>query len=183
MKTNILARTAVAVTAAAIATTITAGAATTRLVKYNAGSMTVARNASGWCWTSSIASTRTDAYRCMAGNEIYDPCFTRGTSSVVCPENLVNNSGLALKLTKPLPPPASPLAAQPWAMVLAGRKTCNRGTGTIDPNYPFYCQGIEGACSSPNRSTSGKELFAACSATPEAKTKKLSHWVVTAVYE
>src|SRR5215831_8642310 len=31
---------------------------------------------SGDCWTESIAVDRPEAWRCAAGNAIYDPCFT-----------------------------------------------------------------------------------------------------------
>jgi hypothetical protein len=160
-----------------------ANAATTAIVRYSASSMRVTGHAQGYCWTSSIASNRSDAYRCMVENAIYDPCFTRNASSLVCPQNLVQNTGLALKLTKPLPPAASPQAAQPWAMVLAARKTCNRGTGTIDPDYPFYCEGIHGACSAPDRSKNEAAYFVTCSSTSEGKPRSLSHWTVTAIYQ
>lgn len=179
MRTNPLRSTLVA--AVALLTIAPASAATTKFVKYEASSMKVTRNASGSCWTSSIASTRKDAFRCMLGNEIYDPCFMRGTSSVVCPENLVDNSGLAIELTKPLPPAASPEPAQPWAMILASHITCNRGTGTIDPGYPFYCEGIAGACSAPERSKQQAAHFVTCAG--EGKPTIRSHWVVTTVYE
>jgi hypothetical protein len=161
-----------------------ANAATTKVVRYNAASMTVTQHVKGSCWTTSIASTRGDAYRCMVGNAIYDPCFMRGASSVVCPENLVDNSGLAIKLTKPLPPSASPQAAQPWAMVLASHIACNRATGTVDPEFPFYCEGIAGACSAPQHSKPEAPYFVSCAGLPvENKPRTSSHWVATTIYE
>lgn len=40
------------------------------------------------CWTMSVASFRTDAYRCMVNNEIHDPCFSLplNHSVVSCPD-------------------------------------------------------------------------------------------------
>jgi hypothetical protein len=58
----------------------------------------------GYCWTGSLAISRSDAWRCSVGNYIYDPCFSSATASgeVVCP-NADLTSGLLIRLTKPLP--------------------------------------------------------------------------------
>jgi hypothetical protein len=108
---------------------------------FNASNMKVTGTATGYCWTGSIASLRSDAYRCMVGNSIHDPCFTINAKSVACPTNVVANSGVRISLNKPLPranPNATPNA---WMMTLAGGAKCNVGTGTIIPGYPFYCTG------------------------------------------
>ena len=42
--------------------------------KLEAG-LKVAGSVKGTCWTSSIAVSSSDAYRCMAKSFIYDPCF------------------------------------------------------------------------------------------------------------
>ena len=41
------------------------------------------------CWTRSLASDREDAFRCMVGNLIYDPCFVNSFSKnkLVCPDH------------------------------------------------------------------------------------------------
>jgi hypothetical protein len=169
--------------ATAFATTAPANASTTKIVPYAAASMTVTQRAKGSCWTTSIASTRSDAFRCMAGNSIHDPCFVRSSSAVVCPENLVKNSGLSLTLTAALPAPASPQGAQPWAMVLAGGKACNRATGTVDPDYPFYCQGKAGACSAPDISSRKDRSSITCATVVGGKPTNISHPAVAIVYE
>jgi hypothetical protein len=94
---------------------------------------TMGLQASGSCFTSSLALTRTDAWRCMSGNLIFDPCFsTPGNSSaVICVRNPLDSSTfVTLNLTQPLPSPASaPAQIQPWFLQLADGTTCNFFTG------------------------------------------------------
>lgn len=54
----------------------------------------------GHCWTNSLNLSRSDAWRCMAENNIYDPCF----SSIEEPGIMIC-SGPKIRLTEPLPPP------------------------------------------------------------------------------
>ena len=91
---------------------------------------------SGECWTDSIAVSRAGAWRCMVGNEIYDPCFSNAglTGAVICDANPARGSaGFILKLTKALPGPSSKgLAYQrPWLVKLADGATCEIETSTI----------------------------------------------------
>jgi hypothetical protein len=126
--------------------------AKTTTVAFSAAHMKVTGTASGTCWTGSIASLRSDAYRCMVGNSIHDPCFSLNAKSVACPTNVVANTGIRISLSKPLPrsnPNATPNA---WMITLAGGATCNMGTGTIIPGYPFYCSGGI-VCAAPMTST------------------------------
>ncbi len=92
------------------------------------------RAVAGSCWTRSIAApTRPDAYRCMRGNSIYDPCFVPKQGGVaVCDVNpLTNGRGFALRLTKPLPnEPVFTGRAQPWLVELADGEVCVPLTGT-----------------------------------------------------
>ena len=90
----------------------------------------------GDCWTDSIAVLRPDAWRCMAGNEIYDPCFSRHDlkDAVVCGANPASgNAGFVLNLTKPLPKGSAKTSEQPrpWLVKLADGSTCEIQTGTI----------------------------------------------------
>jgi hypothetical protein len=91
---------------------------------------------SGECWTDSIAVSRSGAWRCMVGNEIYDPCFSNAglTGAVICDANPARGSaGFILKLTKALPEPSSkgPAYPRPWLVKLADGATCEIETGTI----------------------------------------------------
>lgn len=89
----------------------------------------------GYCWTGSIAIARPNAYRCMAGNEIFDPCFAgQDKGFVVCaPNPAKGDPGLAMKLTKPLPEPEGQAGDMPreggWLVELADGTTCSQRTG------------------------------------------------------
>ena len=87
----------------------------------------------GNCWTSSIATSRPDAYRCMNGNAISDPCFaTEKPDIVVCDPDPANGKpGFALRQKGALP--ASPTVAgapAPWLVQLRDGTTCSPLTGT-----------------------------------------------------
>jgi hypothetical protein len=90
----------------------------------------------GECWTDSIAVSRSGGWRCMVGNEIYDPCFSSSglTGAVICDANPAKGTvGFILKLTKPLPKASSQGSTRPrpWLVKLAGGTTCDILTGTI----------------------------------------------------
>jgi hypothetical protein len=116
----------------------------------------------GNCWTSSIALPRADAWRCMIGNGIEDPCFATKdvANAVICGANpATSDPGFLLKLTKPLPAPEAykPATPSPWIVQLAigqGQVTgpyampppktyCSRFTGTMPFVHgmaiPFSC--------------------------------------------
>ena len=88
---------------------------------------------SGECWTESIAVSRSGAWRCLVGNEIYDPCFSSAglIDAVIC--DAKGSARFILKLTKPLPKPSSqgPTYPRPWLVKLADKTTCEIQTGTI----------------------------------------------------
>ena len=113
----------------------------------------------GNCWTSSIASARSDAYRCMAGNYIYDPCFVYGSNSVACPTVGTGiEQGTVIDLTQPLPQAGSdaPGAAPPFALELANGDACNIETGAGIANFPFMCGSkVSLACESPSAPVQG----------------------------
>lgn len=62
------------------------------------------RRVKGYCWTGSLAADRSDAWRCFAGNTIYDPCFSSASAPghVACP-NPSLQKGILIKLTRKLP--------------------------------------------------------------------------------
>jgi hypothetical protein len=88
----------------------------------------------GSCFTSSLAVWRSGVYRCMAGNQILDPCFMSALSgpSMICQTGSNPlGPGVRLMLSKPLPavkPP--PSGTHPWIVVLQDGVVCNVGTGT-----------------------------------------------------
>jgi hypothetical protein len=91
---------------------------------------------SGNCWTDSIAVTRPGAWRCMVGNEIYDPCFSSAplSKAVICgTDPAKGDRGFVLQLTKRLPAPSSDWkqGPRPWLVKLADGNTCEIETGTI----------------------------------------------------
>ncbi len=114
----------------------------TKIVNYSAAGMK-GKAVRGSCFTSSIASTRSDAFRCMIGNSIMDPCFKVASKIVNCPQNVAANTGAVISLTKPLPQANTKGASKPWRFQLAGGSgiMCNAGTGTVIGNYPYYCSG------------------------------------------
>lgn len=69
----------------------------------------LAKTARGECWTSSNILPRVNAWRCMVGNQIYDPCFSQSWTSpwVACDIDPVRDGalgvGLRVNLTSPLP--------------------------------------------------------------------------------
>lgn len=104
----------------------------TRVVKFVPPS-TASNQVSGSCFTSSLAATRSDAYRCMAGNVIYDPCFTipGNANAVLCVRDpLDSTTNVLMNLTKPLPAPEPvPSQTHPWFLQMADGTICNFFTG------------------------------------------------------
>jgi len=88
----------------------------------------------GSCWTGSIAAQRADAWRCMVGNDIHDPCYAASTSArvVYCPTSNITRL-LAIALTKPLPLDQAnrggTAQALPTMIRLVGGATCWFETG------------------------------------------------------
>jgi hypothetical protein len=159
-------------------------AARTSTMIFNAKSMHVTARESGYCWTTSIASHRSDAYRCMTGNSIHDPCFTRSQRSVVCPTDLASNSGIEVSLTKPLPPPQRQAAANAWQMQLRSGEMCNIGTGTTLPGYPFYCSGTSNlVCSAPPPGKASTAVFVHCARAKNGTIAAAGSYLATILYE
>jgi hypothetical protein len=115
------------------------------------------RARSGSCWTDSIADNRRGAWRCMGGNEIYDPCFEtpRLSGGVICGADPVANvSGFILKLTEPLPAPSSraPSDPLPWLLKLADGSVCQSLGGNANwvngKALPYGCSDSRGCSDS-----------------------------------
>lgn len=93
---------------------------------------------SGYCFTGSLAINRRNAWRCLVGNFLYDPCFSaawvRGV--VICP-NLRLNGGVRIRLTRALPRRfarrgAPSLARRPWAIQLVNGTHCVYEAGSTN---------------------------------------------------
>jgi hypothetical protein len=122
------------------------GQATTATIYHawtTAGTLTnvrVMKTLSGTCWTQSLVTSRGDAFRCIIGNDIFDPCFTPRTShppSLACPESPFLNRVVLLRLKKPLPSPNSTTQwlqphNQPWGLRLMNGDRCVFETGATD---------------------------------------------------
>ena len=84
---------------------------------------------SGSCWSTSDVLNRADAWRCMADNSIYDPCFSvpGNDQAVICAANpLSDSTGFKLNLTEALPARGTVSAAKSaWAIELADGTTCS----------------------------------------------------------
>jgi hypothetical protein len=95
----------------------------------------VGARGSGYCWTDSLATEARDAYRCMQGNAIHDPCFAasahaRDVACFIDPWHPVT----LLRLTRPLPRHGSvPAGSLPWAIVTTSGRRCTFLTGATAP--------------------------------------------------
>lgn len=113
----------------------------------------VTSTARGHCNGGSAAINRADAWRCFAGNFVYDPCFSssKATGIVLCPLGPWTSSGAEIKLTARLSgankgKPST--AGHPWAIQTSADK-CVAATGAtsildhLRANY--YCQTTKNA--------------------------------------
>jgi hypothetical protein len=140
-----------------------------------ANGIKVEKNARGYCWTSSIADARQNAFRCFVGNYIHDPCFANQTGSstfVLCPLYLPTSKVLRINLTKHLPTnPARPDPTRypPWAVQLEDGRWCELFTGATGDvagmRIAYGCTGGGVLLGSPRRSTATWSIFYAQSAT------------------
>lgn len=132
-------------------------------------SVRVSRTAHGYCWTSSGADARSDAYRCFVGNAIYDPCFSNSqapNSFVVCPLYTPLSPVLRLRLTKPLPGEqdnTAPTKYPPWAIRLASGRWCELITGATSTvagmRVSYGCSGGSILLGTPRRTSPTWTIF------------------------
>jgi len=135
-----------------------------------ASGVRVDRRAKGSCWTTSLSDARGDAFRCLVGNDIYDPCFARppdGTATfVLCPLFTPGAAVLRLNLTKKLPPGSrsdDPTRYPPWAVQTEAGAWCTLvtgATGTIEGLQISYgCAGGASLLGDLKRSAGGWTVF------------------------
>ncbi len=114
----------------------TAGAAppsvsSTAVVKF--APAVPAEEREGSCLSNSFSVRRADAWRCVADDQILDPCFTADDGqTVVCGAFPGTDSpGFRLKLTAALPAPVLPpgVAAPAFMMRLADGTLCHSASG------------------------------------------------------
>jgi hypothetical protein len=158
----------------------------TKMITYKPIGMKVTgKPAKGYCWTGSIASSNANAYRCMIGNSIMDPCFFVSKKVVYCPQDLAANTGVVINLTKPLPQNKGWKGGKPWRYQVVGGSgiTCSAGTGTVIANYPYYCDGNM-VCSAPQASQWPGAYVVQCGtpAGPMSVKGKRTFFVMTAWY-
>ena len=93
----------------------------------------VTRSLRGSCFAGSIGLPRPDAWRCMVGNEILDPCLESPKGDGVPLICVYAGTGIRLRLTRPLQAKLRNSPEKtffPWRLVLAGGDVCERFTGT-----------------------------------------------------
>lgn len=136
-----------AMAAATVIATLTAGTATAAththasiyapFASSGAPMVHVTGTVRGHCWTGSLAAARRDAWRCLTGNQIHDPCFSsvNARGRVLCPvSGPWSPRAIQIKLTARLPTkyanPGSPsTAGLPWALVTTSGWRCELNTG------------------------------------------------------
>ena len=149
-------------TSLALAVVLAVAPAPTKVEHSSVAGAHVVQSGGGYCWTSSIADARPDAWRCFLGkNEIVDPCFTGGGSTVLCPDGTPDShDAIRIELTKPLPlgqanPPGGSTPRDPWAIVTTGGAYCYRVSGATTPvagrALTYECAGASWLAGSPNR--------------------------------
>jgi hypothetical protein len=145
-----------------------------RAFRANGSSAIRTRTRSGYCWSGSATVNRRDAWRCMTANQIEDPCFsaTITAKTVICPVAPWDQTGIKIRLTRPLPrkyadhaPPS--LRTQPWALELydGKRATFEEGASNVAEghrlNYFFGPSSKEGLWGYPSRSAQPWTILAA----------------------
>jgi hypothetical protein len=104
--------------------------------------MATTQQVNGSCFTRSLASpSRPDAWRCMAGNGLMDPCYQRimgDEKQLACPVGGPWPANVVL-LTLTQPPPQEDHkipdrdSVLPWALELANGQRCTQFTGATAP--------------------------------------------------
>jgi len=133
----------------------------------------VTRTLRGSCFTGSIAANRNDAWRCMSGNVLYDPCFSSGKSpgTVLCPLAPWLSSAVKLSLTRGLPLSAANKArpstsSHPWGIRTGPGWECQFNTGTSNLIHglasTYFCRSTANwLWGLPNRRSQPWTIFAA----------------------
>jgi hypothetical protein len=139
-------------------------------------------SASGYCFTSSDVTRRDDAWRCLVGNELFDPCFSSSLAFgiVVCPVPWTD-SGTEINLSRPLPSPSShtppSLSLEPWAVETADGDYCTLSSGASrvihGQRLNYFCAGEpkQGLWGFPSRKTQPWTILTAPPTAHKLKTR------------
>ena len=122
----------------------------------------VAKTLRGSCFTGSIGLPRPDAWRCLVGNELLDPCLESPLGARVPLVCVTGATAVRLRLTKPLPAKFGNGPERtffPWRLVLAGGDVCERFTGTAAGQVQG--QGLVYGCTSGGTTTDPTRTAAA----------------------
>ena len=103
--------------------------------------LSIAETVNGSCFAESIAdASRSDAWRCSAGNAIHDPCFANVMSdgkTLACSLSPWDSKVTVMNVTTPPDSgkrkPISQSQAMPWALELANGDHCSLFTGATAP--------------------------------------------------
>jgi hypothetical protein len=107
----------------------------------------VIQETEGHCWVGALTTMRPDAWRCMEGNLIRDPCFSESDMDafVICPTGHPQDmTGVKMNLTEPLPLSYGhdqEDRSYAWVLELADGATCGfitGATGVIDGERVNY---------------------------------------------
>lgn len=124
--------------------------------------ITVVQRVRGSCWTGSEGDIRSDAWRCIVGDEILDPCFSGAAGWVACPTLTSQYKIIRLNLTKPLPmrfadPPLNTNKSLPTTVTLARNVSCGFSGGATSTvaglRLNYYCTNHAWLLGAPNRSS------------------------------
>jgi hypothetical protein len=121
----------------------------------------------GSCRMHSLVSERPDAWRCNAGDDMYDPCFARSphTYTVVCAEGAFSKRITLMTVAAPLTDTVKltgelwglRLRGAPWGLRLIGGDTCVFAQGATDAvagvRLNYACAKSGWIIGVPNRST------------------------------
>jgi predicted Ser/Thr protein kinase len=122
--------------------------------------VSVTRTLRGNCFTTSIVASRPDAFRCMSGNAILDPCFMALGRDAACPINGPwTNQAVLLKNAVPnsgTPNKDTGTGGQPWAIQLPDGTNCEELSGATTlvagQRLGFGCTGGAGLYGNVHRS-------------------------------
>jgi hypothetical protein len=126
--------------------------------------LTATANETGTCIAQSLAAAgRADAWRCMVGNAIQDPCFENPFGAegepvtLACLDAPLATEVTLLTVDTPLPPRAGDQAAPlPWTLELANGEQSEVATGAtialLDLRLNYLCTGQGAILGEPDRS-------------------------------